>query len=494
MAIYARKRIAMTVSEAYETLGVTPQDSKDDIQKAYRKKAFDNHPDRGGDTEAMQKINRAKDIIDSGKVDRPSYSRTQETDEDIRKKKEYDDKFNEVAKKANDQRVHANSILKKRFDEARHVFPSIIENALPKMKEYFEKFTKVTGHEHKDFSSEDIKYRKSMFGDFDDIGGTYTIKHSLSFKTEDGFIKIMLYKPATLIYVQTRSDEELSHIFDKITVYTELMKSGKLTKIKEYEIPSILSLMNPESMIPKATMKKVFGQKNTEDAKEVGMKKASAIAYLKDKLPGMRLISETDGLTYVAQIPGTKRYIMATRSTFMGKGSWSAVLTEESNGFSYKMDRKEMGSKTIFEESLSGLNQIVGLYENAKEKFGPRQASLKNMVTVASFKKGEYLSLSDIKNIDKNISKMFGPPENYNWNYPHKDGFKIVKDVSILRVVGSEGLGPELILDFSRKASVEFSKCGSCGSDDLTCWNESYTGKFRGSVRCKKCGNTQSGI
>jgi curved DNA-binding protein CbpA len=48
----------------YETLGIGASATPDEIKKAFRKKAKDNHPDReGGSDEAMSKINQAYGIL-----------------------------------------------------------------------------------------------------------------------------------------------------------------------------------------------------------------------------------------------------------------------------------------------------------------------------------------------------------------------------------------------------------------------------------------------
>jgi len=50
--------------EARQILGITnPNPTKREVLKAYRKKARENHPDKGGDKEKMQTINRAKLIL-----------------------------------------------------------------------------------------------------------------------------------------------------------------------------------------------------------------------------------------------------------------------------------------------------------------------------------------------------------------------------------------------------------------------------------------------
>lgn len=58
--------IAISVDEAKDILGF-PRSAKptpDEVQKAWRRKSAENHPDRGGSTEAMQDVNMAKDVLD----------------------------------------------------------------------------------------------------------------------------------------------------------------------------------------------------------------------------------------------------------------------------------------------------------------------------------------------------------------------------------------------------------------------------------------------
>jgi len=51
------------MSDHYSTLGVTKQATPDEIKKAYRKLASKNHPDKGGDTAAFQKIEEAYRVL-----------------------------------------------------------------------------------------------------------------------------------------------------------------------------------------------------------------------------------------------------------------------------------------------------------------------------------------------------------------------------------------------------------------------------------------------
>lgn len=63
---YAKRLMAMSLAEAKEILGFPPASmpTADEISKAYKRKAIENHPDRGGDPKKMVDINVAKDILD----------------------------------------------------------------------------------------------------------------------------------------------------------------------------------------------------------------------------------------------------------------------------------------------------------------------------------------------------------------------------------------------------------------------------------------------
>ena len=50
----------------YDVLGVKMGASEDEIKKAYRKKAMETHPDRGGDAEKFKEINAAYDALKNG--------------------------------------------------------------------------------------------------------------------------------------------------------------------------------------------------------------------------------------------------------------------------------------------------------------------------------------------------------------------------------------------------------------------------------------------
>jgi hypothetical protein len=63
---YAKLLVAMSVPEALGVLGFPPNanPTPQEITRAYRTKAFENHPDRGGDPSKMVEINVAKDVLE----------------------------------------------------------------------------------------------------------------------------------------------------------------------------------------------------------------------------------------------------------------------------------------------------------------------------------------------------------------------------------------------------------------------------------------------
>lgn len=72
--LYAQLKVSMSMEDAARILGVEPGASDDEINRAYKKKVFENHPDRGGDPAKMVEVNVAKEVLEGKR--RPSYDRT----------------------------------------------------------------------------------------------------------------------------------------------------------------------------------------------------------------------------------------------------------------------------------------------------------------------------------------------------------------------------------------------------------------------------------
>lgn len=69
----------------YKTLNIPADASNDEIEQAYRRKAMETHPDRGGKAEDFQDVKTARTLL-IDKVKRRTFDTTGKTDEDIDEK------------------------------------------------------------------------------------------------------------------------------------------------------------------------------------------------------------------------------------------------------------------------------------------------------------------------------------------------------------------------------------------------------------------------
>ena len=51
------------MQDPYSVLGVNPGATKDEVKKAFKKRAMETHPDRGGNEEEFKKVNEAYEQI-----------------------------------------------------------------------------------------------------------------------------------------------------------------------------------------------------------------------------------------------------------------------------------------------------------------------------------------------------------------------------------------------------------------------------------------------
>jgi hypothetical protein len=89
---YARLLVAMSPQEAKQVLGFPPgyNPTSEEINKAFKKKVVENHPDRGGSHEKMVEVNVAKDILDGKGRWTPDTSPRTRPEHPARKPQEYD--------------------------------------------------------------------------------------------------------------------------------------------------------------------------------------------------------------------------------------------------------------------------------------------------------------------------------------------------------------------------------------------------------------------
>ena len=55
------------MTNLYQVLGLEKSASADDIKRAYKKLAVQNHPDKGGDEKKFQEISNAYDVLSDPK-------------------------------------------------------------------------------------------------------------------------------------------------------------------------------------------------------------------------------------------------------------------------------------------------------------------------------------------------------------------------------------------------------------------------------------------
>ncbi|MCA9137259.1 MAG: J domain-containing protein [Planctomycetales bacterium] len=68
------------MNDPYQTLGVEPTATAEDIKRAHRRKALEHHPDRGGDADAFREIQAAAELLGDDER-RARYDSTGDTDQ-----------------------------------------------------------------------------------------------------------------------------------------------------------------------------------------------------------------------------------------------------------------------------------------------------------------------------------------------------------------------------------------------------------------------------
>lgn len=78
-----KRAFAFSLDGAYQFLGLPPTASPDEVKHKYQELAFKFHPDRGGDLETMQKLNVAREMIESGGAHHSPSPATDSQDESV---------------------------------------------------------------------------------------------------------------------------------------------------------------------------------------------------------------------------------------------------------------------------------------------------------------------------------------------------------------------------------------------------------------------------
>ena len=218
----------MTYQEALKVLGATGNESSAEMSKLFKRASLRNHPDRGGSTEDMQKINNAYDV-----VTKTGHSGARsETQGDIRaryasQKKEWEEKLEAYY-------VTAKNYFSTKFNA----------------QEFAEYFTSHTG-QPTTFTHELVK-------------GSHTVRASYKFRSGDAMFDFMFNcQPATVNGGLVAPD---ASALGNVSVSTDVLVGTKKHKMarRDYQWGKNPDKITPESLFPSLKLKKIFSpeQKN----------------------------------------------------------------------------------------------------------------------------------------------------------------------------------------------------------------------------------------
>ena len=279
MATFRQLLGEMTTPQARTVLGLSNDYSTDDVKKAYRQKAKENHPDVGGSEEAMKDVNLAYELLQNtvGKVS----TRTN---------------WDEIGKKYSALRDQINDIIKKSFDT----------NAFIK---YFETFF------GQPFKVELITY----YGEGEKNPAFAGVK--ARFVSDDDMITLMLNASVYLTNISGNTSlggsTELSIPLSVSGVGFFNARKFKLFDSAWGNTMASINLNKPEEFFPEAKLKKHSTKKDRT--------KATRKDYVTAVLTVLKGKPMSDKDSYMCEI-GEDTYLGISRSTFMRVGMWRFLM------------------------------------------------------------------------------------------------------------------------------------------------------------------------
>ncbi|QFR55651.1 hypothetical protein JC221_005 [Yersinia phage JC221] len=266
----------MTYQEALKVLGATGNESSAEMSKLFKRASLRNHPDRGGSTEDMQKINNAYDVVTKTG---PSGARS-ETQGDIRaryaaQKKEWEEKLEAYY-------VTAKNYFSTKFNA----------------QEFAEYFTTHTG-QPTTFTHELVK-------------GSHTVRASFKFRSGDAMFDFMFScQPATGNGGLVAPD---ASALGNVSVDTDVLVGTKKHKMarREYQWGKNPDKITPESLFPSLKLKKIF---SPEQKKQKYKRADYMLAFIK------HLNATRNGDDNIS-IPVGKFTVHFGRQVMMRKGSY----------------------------------------------------------------------------------------------------------------------------------------------------------------------------
>ena len=278
----------MSAPEAEQLFGLSGNYTASDVKKIWRKMSLQHHPDRGGSTEMMKKVNAAYDLLKRGGTV---------------KKMSQQDKAEKYWTQINKNKAIAKKHIEKTFDS------SI----------YLKHLETVTGRKFELASEEIVSPKLSP-----------TISLKVRFQSVEGFdafdLSLTIQMP---IVTQQLSGQGQKEEYDVLFSGNAIL-SGKKYKLYHnnmgYKSINSLDLSNPELVFPKSKIKR-----HMKITSKKPLKKRDIQAYFKTA----KKASTTTFGDYIIELKDDERYIMVTRQVFMRKASYRLGLYKRKGKFSY---------------------------------------------------------------------------------------------------------------------------------------------------------------
>ena len=280
--------IEMSASDAEQLFGLTGRYTAADVKKIWRKLSLQHHPDRGGSTEMMKKVNVAYDLLKSG---------------GNVKKMSQQDKADKFWAEMNKNKAAAIKHIEKNFDSS----------------VYLKHLEKVTGRKF-EIMSEKLNNPKMSF----------TVGLKVRFHSVEGFdvfdLTLTIQPPSgPTKQLSKQGQEEYTVIFSG-----DAMLDGKDYRLyynnKGYRSITSLDISNPEIVFPKAKIKR-----HMKVASKKPLKKKDVETYFRT---AKRARKTTFG-DYIIDLKDEGMHIMVTRNVFLRKGSYQIGLYKKKGKFNY---------------------------------------------------------------------------------------------------------------------------------------------------------------
>lgn len=376
----------MDTSTAFKVLGLEHGDY-DGVDKAYKKAALQNHPDRGGSEEKMKEINQAKDAVGGKKGSSVGGAREPRKDWRDWQRGETDAERNEInAKRHAKAKVITEYIFKN--------INSLVEDFIPKLHEYIEKHT---GKKFElTYNSKKADNTKKEDGDYSynphNFDGHVSWGISLESSGEDGLTKYVIILRATIDENTFEKALSVEQLDINLGFETFAYNDGKKTKMQQKtwgNSAKTASLGKPEDFFP---VKKITKMGTTEKTRLT--KRADAFSFIKTEMKAEFPFTDRD----IALIPvGGDIYVRVRRQIWMRVASWSfSDLVEKKNEYSYKslsLQGKILSKLMTGKDALNGQGDGTGS-NNVMEQMPDFGKIVREVV--ALIKKEKYRDAGDL--------------------------------------------------------------------------------------------------